>query len=118
MTSQETLAHLVVCLEICVAQVEAILAKKPFELTQGKDLDAQLVEAGRLPVDDLVRRLKAADERLRHFGRALDPQNMMLEVWRLELKRGSMWLTLDDVILWLARRIRSRQRKLARASTT
>jgi hypothetical protein len=104
-----------VCHEICVAQIEAILAQEPFRLPQGNDLTTQVVEAcRRMSVEDLVRRLQVANERLRDFGQTLDSQNILLEVWRLEMKRGSSRRTLDEVIPWLATQIRSRQRKLAR----
>ncbi len=112
---KEVLAHLVICHEICVAQIEAILAQEPFRLPQGNDLTTQVVEASRrMSVEDLVRRFQVADERLRDFGQTLDSQNILLEVWRLEMKRGSTRRTLDEVISWLATQIRSRHRKLVR----
>jgi hypothetical protein len=108
---KEVLAYLVFWHERCVVQIEAILAEAPFTGPEGrlKDLNAQAVEAGRgLPVVELVRRFKAADERLRQFGQSLDPQNIVVKVQAHQS-------TLDGVISGLTSHIRNHQRKLERA---
>jgi hypothetical protein len=55
-----------------------------------------------------------AGKRLRGFGQTLDPQNIILEVWRLEMKRGHLRRPLDSVISWAATNILSHHQKLAR----
>lgn len=105
------LAYLVFWHERCVAQIEAILAEAPFTGPEGrlKDLNAQAVEAGRdLPVAELVRRFKSADERLRQFAETLDPQNIVV-------KMQAHQSTLDGVISGLTTHIRNQQRKLEQA---
>jgi len=114
---KQVLAHLVIAHELCVAQINAFLAGEPFMLPRGVDLEARVVEAGRgVPVADLVRRFRAADARLRHFGRTLDPQDVVLETWRLQMKRGSLFSTLDHIIARIEAHVRSHSRDLARGA--
>ena len=114
---REVLAHLVFWIESYVAQVESLLSGEPPELPQGRfsDLNVQAVEASRgVPVGELLRRFRAADERLRHFGRTLDPQRILLEVhWR----RGTWLCTLDDVIAKIRTHVHRHHRELARQGT-
>lgn len=109
----QTLAHLVVYHETCVDQIEARLAGRPFELPQGEGLSSLLFETTRdTSTDELLRRLQVANERLRGFGQTLDPQNVVLELWRLEMRRGSTWFTLDDVIARTEAHLRDHLRRL------
>jgi hypothetical protein len=76
-TRVEPLAHLVFYDESYVAQVEAILAQRPFVPPRGRfdDLNAQVVAASRgVTVADLLRRLQAAAGHLAHIanGHAAD----------------------------------------------
>ena len=108
---KEVLAHLVFWHERHVAQIETILAQEPFAGPEGrpKDLNAQAVEAGRSqPVDELARRLQVADERLRGFGRTLDPQDVVLEV-------QSHLHTLEGAIARIEAHIRNHHRRLLSA---
>lgn len=110
---REVLAYLVFWLERCVAQIEAAVAGKPFDGPIGrlKKLDALALDTGRgLPVDELLRRLEAADSRLRHFGQALDPQQIIVKFRAHEA-------TLDGVILRINSHVRNHHKKLARAMT-
>jgi hypothetical protein len=106
----EVLAHLVFWHERHVAQIESILAQEPFAGPEGrpKDLNAYAVKAGRSqPVGELVHRLQVADERLRSFGRTLDPQDVVLEV-------QSHLHTLEGAIARIEAHIRNHHRRLMR----
>ncbi|HEX6384797.1 MAG TPA: maleylpyruvate isomerase N-terminal domain-containing protein [Anaerolineae bacterium] len=107
---KEVLAHLVFWHERYVAQIEALRAGEPFAGPEGrlKDLNALAVEASRgVAVAELLRRFEAADERLREFGRTLDPQNVILEV-------QSHRHTLDGAISSIETHIRNHHQKLVR----
>ena len=74
-----------------------------------KDLNARAVKANRSQsVGELVRRLQAADERLRGFGTTLDPQDVVLEV-------QSHLHTLEGAIGRIEAHIRNHHRKLLSA---
>jgi hypothetical protein len=105
---REVLAHLVFWHERYVAQIEASLAKEPFEGSEGrlKDLNALAIEASRgAPIDELLHSFQRTDERLRDFGQSLDPQNIILEV-------QSHRYTLDGAISRVEAHIRNHHRKL------
>jgi len=84
---KEVLAHLVFWHESYVAQVEALLSGTPFELPRGRfsDLNARAVDINRRgSVAKLVRRFRAANERLCALYATHDPAAIVLEI-----KQGS-----------------------------
>lgn len=117
---KEVLAHLVFYHESYVAQVEALLAREPFEPPQGRfcDLNAQAVAASRgVPVADastglspsLVCRFRAADERLCALYEAHDPTGIVLKI-----KQGAKPRTLAELVPEIEAHVRNHQRKLER----
>lgn len=113
--ARAALAHLAHCFEVLVAEVEAVQAGAPFALPQGQALEAQATAlAARATVDELLVRLRAAAQQLGRYGEALDPQRVVLAVWRLQMRRGTTYRTLDDGLRWLEAEVRKRQREWAR----
>jgi len=109
---KEVLAHLVSYHESYVAQVEALAAGEPFEPPRGRfsDLNAQAVAASRgTPVADLVRRFRAADERLCALYAAHDPAAIVLEI-----KRGARPRTLAELAPEVEAHVRNHHQKLRR----
>jgi hypothetical protein len=98
-----------------VEQIEAIQAQRQFVLPRGQEMDARIAAHCRLSLGDLLARFQAADWQLRTFAQTLDPQEIVLEVWRLQLKRGSYFRTLDDVVAWMETQIRQRHKEIRRA---
>lgn len=93
---KEVLAHLVFYHEGFVNQIEARLADRPFDLPKGRfsDLNAQIAAASRdVPVDELVRRLRAAGMRLCDLYAAHDPTQIMVQI-----KQGSKVWPLADLL--------------------
>lgn len=108
---KEVLAHLVFWHERYVAQIEAMLTGEPFAGPEGRlnDLNTLAVEASQgRAIEELLQRFQAADERLREFGRTLDPQNVILEV-------QSHLHTLDGAISSIETHIRNHHHKLVRS---
>lgn len=109
------LAHLALCFQALEAQVEAVQAGEPFALPQGDALEAQVAAlAKRATMDELLVRLWASAQQLGRYGQTLDPQQVVLEVWRLQLSRGSTFRTLDDCLRWLEAEVRKRHREWQR----
>jgi hypothetical protein len=107
---KEVLAHLVFYHEGYVRQIEARLAGRPFDLPKGRynDLNAQAAAAGRsVPVDELVRRLRAADERLRGLYVAYNPAQIMVEI-----KQGAKIWPLADLVPAVESHVRGHWQKL------
>jgi hypothetical protein len=111
---KEVLTHLVSYHGSYVTQVEALLAGEPFEPPKGRfsDLNAQAVAASRgVPVNELLRRFRAADERLRALARGLctahDPAAIVLEI-----KQGAKPRTPAALIQEVEAHVRNHHRKL------
>jgi hypothetical protein len=109
---KEVLAHLVFWHESYVAQTEALLAGEPFMPPEGRfsDLNAQAVAASRgVPVAELLRRFRAANERLCCICGEQDAEAIVLEA-----KQGSKRWTLAALVPRIEAHIRNHQRKLER----
>jgi len=110
---REVLIHLVFWLESFVTQTEAILAKEPFELLQGRfdDLNAQAIEANRdVSVDELLRRYQVACERLCDLAQTHDSESIALQI-----KKGSVLRTLTRIMTEEAGHIHNHHRGLRKA---
>lgn len=109
---KEVLAHILFSHESYVAQVEALLAGEPFTPPRGRfsDLNARAVAASRgVPVAELVRRLREANERLCRTCEEQDARTVVLEI-----KQGSKLWPLPQLMSRAEAHIRNHQRQLER----
>jgi hypothetical protein len=113
---KEVLAHLLFWHEHYITQIEAQRTESRFELPLGpRDaLNAQAVAAGRVvPIEVLLDRIRAADERLQHFSCTLDPQMVVVAMpWQ----KGVHRYTLDVLVRRVTEHVRGHQRELQRRS--
>ena len=89
------LAHEVFWIESYVAQLEAILAGDTPEPPRGgyNELNAQAIEANRsVPVDDLLRRLQVATDRLCGFAQTSEPESIRLAYVKGTPQHTLTWL--------------------------
>jgi hypothetical protein len=109
---KQVLAHLVFWHESYVAQIEALIDGAPFELPRGRfsDMNAQAVVASRgASIAKLVRRFRAADERLRALYATHDPATIALEI-----KQGAKRWRLADLVPAVEAHVRNHHRQLER----
>ena len=107
---KEVLAHLLFYHEGYGQEIEAQLADKPFDLPQGRfrDLNAQAAAASRgIPIDELLRRFRAADERLRRWYQTHNPETLPIEI-----KQGGKTWTLAELVPAIERHVGNHHRQL------
>lgn len=92
------LAHAALCFEALLAQLQALSAGHGFTLPSGAPFEAQIREAGRAMPEATMDRLRAAGAALGERVRTADPQDVVVEIWRLEMRRGLMCTTLDAAL--------------------
>jgi len=109
---KEVLAHLVFHHESYVDQVKALWNGKPFEPPRGcfSDLNAQAVADSRgVPVQELIRRFREANETLCNLYEAVDPHAIVMEI-----KLGAKPRTFAELVPEVEAHIRNHHRKLMR----
>jgi len=112
---KEVLAHIVYYHENHVAEIEAQLAGRPYNLPKGRfsDLNAQAAASSRdIPVEELLHRLRAADEKLRNFYRLHDPDTLLINI-----KQGGKIWTLAELVPAEESHVRNHHQRLKKELT-
>ncbi len=107
---REVLVHLIFWHESHVEQTEALLTGSPFTPPAGcfADLNARAIAAAQgIPVNELLRRFRAADVRLRALCRQVDPATVVLLI-----KRGATPRTLAHLVREEEAHIRNHLKRL------
>jgi hypothetical protein len=108
---REVLAHLVYHHESYVEQVSALVSGEPYEPPKGRfsDLNAHAIENSRgVPIAELLRRFRRANEALCGFYRRPDVRAIVREI-----KKGAKPRSLAVLITEVEAHIRNHHRKLA-----
>jgi hypothetical protein len=108
--AKEVLAHILYHHENYVAEIKAQLAGEPYDLPKGRfsDLNTQAAEAARgVPVEELLHRLRVADEQLRDFYRLHDPETLIVNI-----KKGGKSWTLAELVPAIESHVRNHQKQL------
>ena len=67
-------------------------------LSTGRAFEEEVEALARLGAGALEERFRQASAALCALVREADPQDTVVECWRLEMRRGSMHCTLDDAV--------------------
>ena len=97
-TDAAVLAHATRCQEILIAQLRTPDPGEPSAFPTGHALTAQVEGLAQLAPHALVERFREANASLCALVREIDPQDAVVEIWRLQMRRGAMRCTLDDAV--------------------
>ena len=107
---KEVLAHILYHHENYVAEIEAQLTGRPYNLPKGRfsDLNAQAAASSHgVPVEELLHRLRTADEQLRNFYRLHDPKTLVINI-----KQGGKSWTLAELVPAVESHVRNHHQRL------